>query len=64
MSEEITVQKAAQLKFDEQGLLPAIIQDINSGQVLMLAYMNQEALEKLCKQDLLGFIVEVDKIMV
>jgi len=46
MSEEITVQKAAQLKFNEQGLLPAIIQDINSGQVLMLAYMNQEALEK------------------
>lgn len=27
-------------------LLPAIIQDENSGQVLMLGYMNQEALEK------------------
>ncbi len=34
------------IKFDENGLLPAIIQDYNSGQVLMLAYMNKEALEK------------------
>ena len=33
-------------KFDEKGLIPAIIQDINTGQVLMLAYMNEESLEK------------------
>lgn len=32
-------------KFDERGLLPAIVQDADSGQVLMLAYMNAEALE-------------------
>jgi phosphoribosyl-ATP pyrophosphohydrolase/phosphoribosyl-AMP cyclohydrolase len=34
------------LKFDEKGLIPAIIQDANSGEVLMLGYMNQESLEK------------------
>ncbi|MBT4513173.1 MAG: phosphoribosyl-AMP cyclohydrolase, partial [Chloroflexi bacterium] len=26
-------------KFDEKGLIPAIIQDINTGEVLMLGYM-------------------------
>ena len=31
--------------FDESGLLPAIVQDAATGQVLMLAYMNREALE-------------------
>ena len=34
------------LKFDGQGLLPAIIQDWLDGTVLMLGYMNQEALAK------------------
>ena len=33
-------------KFDEKGLIPAIIQDVNTGEVLMLGYMNQESLEK------------------
>lgn len=34
------------LKFDEKGLIPAIIQDENTRVVLMLGYMNQEALMK------------------
>ena len=34
------------LKFNDQGLIPAILQDIESGEVLMMAYMNQEALKK------------------
>lgn len=34
------------IKFDEKGLIPAIIQDDKSGQVLMLAYMNRESLTK------------------
>lgn len=34
------------LKFNEQGLIPAIVQDADTGEVLMLAYMNQTALEK------------------
>jgi phosphoribosyl-ATP pyrophosphohydrolase/phosphoribosyl-AMP cyclohydrolase len=34
------------LKFDEQGLLPAVIQDWLDGTVLMLGYMNHEALSR------------------
>ena len=32
------------LKFNEQGLIPAIITDARTGKVLMLAYMNEESL--------------------
>jgi phosphoribosyl-AMP cyclohydrolase len=32
--------------WDEQGLVPAIAQDAKSGEVLMFAWMNREALEK------------------
>ena len=35
-----------ELKFDEKGLIPAIVQDIHSKKVLMLAYMNDESLRK------------------
>lgn len=34
------------IKFDDQGLVPAIVQDAADNQVLMVAYMNREALEK------------------
>ncbi len=34
------------IKFDEQGLVPAIVQDATNGTVLMLAYMNRQSLEK------------------
>lgn len=33
------------LKFDEKGLIPAIAQDEKTGEVLMMAFMNQESLE-------------------
>ncbi len=33
-----------QLKFDDQGLIPAIAQDHKTGEVLMLAWMNRESL--------------------
>lgn len=32
------------LKFDAQGLIPAIAQDADSGKILMVAWMNAEAL--------------------
>jgi len=32
------------LKFDERGLIPAIIQDVWNNDVLMMAYMNRESL--------------------
>jgi phosphoribosyl-ATP pyrophosphohydrolase/phosphoribosyl-AMP cyclohydrolase len=34
------------LKFNSEGLIPAVAQDHANGQVLMLAYMNREALDK------------------
>lgn len=34
------------LKFDEKGLIPAIVQDAKTLEVLTLAYMNRESLEK------------------
>jgi phosphoribosyl-AMP cyclohydrolase len=36
----------ADMKFDESGLLPAIIQDVDSKDVLMLGYMNAEAVRR------------------
>jgi phosphoribosyl-AMP cyclohydrolase len=33
------------LRFDERGLIPAIVQDSDNGEVLMLAWMNQESLD-------------------
>jgi phosphoribosyl-AMP cyclohydrolase len=35
-----------EVKWDEQGLVPAIAQDAATGEVLMFAWMNREALEK------------------
>ena len=35
-----------EIKWDEQGLVPAIAQDAATGEVLMFAFMNREALEK------------------
>ena len=34
------------MRFDEQGLVPAIIQDVDTGDVLTLAYMNEESLRR------------------
>ena len=36
--------KCEELKFDERGLIPAIVQDAHSRKVLTLAYMNRESL--------------------
>ena len=37
--------KIEELKFDEKGLIPAVVVDEGSGKVLTLAYMNKESLE-------------------
>ncbi len=34
------------LKYNDQGLIPAIVQEAETGEVLMLAYMNKESIEK------------------
>jgi phosphoribosyl-AMP cyclohydrolase len=43
MSEAAAITR--QIKWNEQGLVPAIAQDWQSGEVLMLAWMNPESLE-------------------
>ena len=35
-----------EIKFDEKGLIPAVIQDADTGEVLMLGYMDEEALNR------------------
>ncbi len=37
------------LRFNENGLIPAIVQDSHTKQVLMMAWMNQEALQRTLK---------------
>ncbi len=38
------------IKFDQNGLIPAIVQDYYTGEVLTLAYMNKESLEITVKE--------------
>lgn len=42
--------KLASLKFDKYGLIPAIVQDAQDKEILMLAYMNKESLRRTLKQ--------------
>ena len=35
----------AKIKFDEHGLVPAVVQDVKTNAVVMLAYMNKESLK-------------------
>ena len=44
-----------ELKFDENGLIPAIVVDAENGQVLTLAYMNRESLEISLEKELTCF---------
>ena len=34
------------LKYDDKGLIPAIIQDVDNGDVLMMAYMNETSVKQ------------------
>lgn len=43
------------LKFDEKGLIPAVIQDYNTSEVLMVAYMNAESLRRTVQAGLTCF---------
>ena len=50
MSGDRTMINIDQLKFDEKGLIPAIVVDATSKKVLTLAYMNRESLEISIKE--------------
>jgi phosphoribosyl-ATP pyrophosphohydrolase/phosphoribosyl-AMP cyclohydrolase len=43
------------VRFDEKGLIPAIVQHARSGEVLMLGYMNEEALRQTIESELVTF---------
>ncbi len=38
-----------QLRFDDKGLIPAVVQDAKDGTVLMVAYMNKESVRRTMK---------------
>jgi len=41
---DVTAEQLGAVQFDERGLVPAIVQDDATGDVLMLAWMNAESL--------------------
>jgi len=43
------------LNFDDNGLIPAIVQNYKTGKVLMLGYMNQEAFDKTLETNQVWF---------
>ena len=43
------------IRFDDRGLVPAIVQHARSGEVLMLGYMNQDALDATQRSGLITF---------
>ncbi len=50
MLREDIAEFIAGIKFNQQGLIPAIVQDYKSKEVLMLAYMNKKSLEITIKE--------------
>jgi phosphoribosyl-ATP pyrophosphohydrolase/phosphoribosyl-AMP cyclohydrolase len=47
--------KFSELKLNEQDLIPVITQDYYTGEVLMMAYMNEEAYDKTLETDLVTY---------
>lgn len=43
------------LRFDANGLIPAVVQDVKDGQVLMVAFMNRESLQRTLTEGLTCF---------
>ena len=46
---QLTTKTLKKLKFDDRGLIPAIIQDFKTKEVLMMAYMNLESIKRTIK---------------
>ncbi|MFC1703985.1 phosphoribosyl-AMP cyclohydrolase [Candidatus Omnitrophota bacterium] len=49
MKKTVSSKNISKLKYDSQGLIPAIIQDYKTKEVLMVAYMNKLSLKKTLK---------------
>lgn len=49
------IELLKELKFDAVGLVPVVVQDHATGEVLMLAYMNKEAFEKTSETGMMHY---------
>lgn len=49
------MMELTQLKYDEQGLIPVVVQDVHTKKVLTLAYMNAESLQLTLKDGLMTY---------
>ncbi len=54
-SSESNSPSVPELKYDANGLIPAIVQDDASGDILMLGYMNERSLELTLEKGLVTF---------
>ena len=50
MSDDVTVATIEDLRWTADGLIPAIAQDADNGQVLMMAWMNRESLRRTLEE--------------
>ena len=55
MEAKVTDRDIERLHFDAQGLVPAVIQDVDTKQVLMLGYMTKQMLAKTLETGRCGF---------
>jgi phosphoribosyl-AMP cyclohydrolase len=39
-----------EVRFDDRGLVPAVVQDVENGDVLMMAWMNRASLERTLEE--------------
>jgi len=44
-----------EIRFDDRGLVPAVVQDVENGDVLMMAWMNRASLERTLEERLTVF---------
>ena len=65
MSEKLKVKtvKLPVLKYDEKGLIPAVVQDEKTGDVLMVAYMSKESLRITLKEKRTCFFSRSRKVL-
>ena len=55
MSSEPSEVMVPELKYDASGLIPAIVQDDATGDILMLGYMNEQSLRMTLEKQLVTF---------
>jgi phosphoribosyl-AMP cyclohydrolase len=50
MADDRETGQTLKIKFDEKGLVPGLVQDADTGQMLMMAWMNETALQQTLTQ--------------